>query len=77
MTKFTEIVIRDIFGDTTFLRGLDYYNRGYVSNTVKIGDILYAQVIGSSAKPYEVRAIFSDAETGTKCTCPVGFTCKH
>jgi len=77
MTKLSENAIRDIFGDTTFLKGLDYYNHGYVSNTVKIGDILYSQVIGSSAKPYEVRAFITDAETSTKCTCPVGFMCKH
>ncbi len=77
MTKLTENMIRDIFGDTTFFRGLDYYNHGYVSNTVKIGELLYSQVIGSSAKPYEVRAFISDAETSTKCTCPVGFMCKH
>ncbi len=77
MTKLTENVIREIFGDTTFLKGLDYYNHGYVSNTVKIGDILYSQVIGSSAKPYEVRAFINDAETSTKCTCPVGYMCKH
>ncbi len=69
--------MRDIFGDTTFLKGLDYYNHGYVSNTVKIGDILYSQVLGSSPKPYEVRAFISDAKTSTKCTCPVGFMCKH
>jgi uncharacterized Zn finger protein len=46
-------------------------------NTVKIGDILYSQVIGSSFKPYEVRAFINDTETSTKCTCPVGFMCKH
>ncbi len=77
MTKLTENIIRDIFGDTSFLKGLDYYNHGYVSNTVKIGDILYSQVIGGSAKPYEVRAFINDAETSTKCTCPVGYMCKH
>ncbi len=77
ITKLTENVIRDIFGDKTFSKGLDYYNHGYVSNTVKIGDILYSQVMGSSAKPYEVRAFINDAETSTKCTCPVGFMCKH
>jgi uncharacterized Zn finger protein len=77
MTKLTENIIRNIFGDTTFFKGLDYYNHGYVSNTVKIGDLLYSQVIGSLAKPYEVKAFISDAETSTKCTCPVGFMCKH
>jgi uncharacterized Zn finger protein len=77
MTKLTENIIQDIFGDTTFFKGLDYYNHGYVSNTVKIGDILFSQVIGGSAKPYEVRAFINDAETSTKCTCPVGYMCKH
>jgi uncharacterized Zn finger protein len=77
MTKLKENMIRDIFGDTTFLKGFDYYNHDYVSNTVKIDDILYSQVMGSSAKPYEVRAFINDSETSTKCTCPVGFMCKH
>jgi len=77
MAKFTENIIRDIFGDTTFLKGLDYFNHNYVLNTVKIGEILYSQVIGSSFKPYEVRAFINDTETSTKCTCPVGFMCKH
>ena len=77
MVKLNENIIREIFGDTTFLKGLDYYNHGYVSNSVKIGEILYSQVIGSSAKPYEVRAFINDTETSTKCTCPVGFMCKH
>lgn len=77
MTKLTENIIRDIFGDTTFFKGLDYYNHDYVSNTVKTGDILYSQVVGSSTKPYEVRAFINDTETSTKCTCPVGFMCKH
>ena len=77
MIKLSENIIRDIFGDKTFLKGLDYFNHSYVLNTVKIGDILYSQVIGSSFKPYEVRAFINDTETSTKCTCPVGFMCKH
>jgi uncharacterized Zn finger protein len=77
MTKLSENIIRDIFGDRTFLKGLDYFNHSYVLNTVKIGDILYSQVIGSSFKPYEVKAFINDTETSTKCTCPVGFMCKH
>ena len=76
MAKMTETVIRENFGDSTFSRGLDYYNRGRVLNAVKIGNILYAQILGSSPAPYEVRA-FIDEEISAKCTCPVGFMCKH
>lgn len=76
MTKLTENVIRDIFGNTTFSKGLDYYNNGRVLNTVKIENTIYAQVLGSSAEPYDVRA-FINEEISTRCTCPVGFMCKH
>lgn len=76
MTKLTENVIRDIFSNTTFSKGLDYYNNGRVLNTVKIENTIYAQVLGSSAEPYDVRA-FINEEISTRCTCPVGFMCKH
>ncbi len=76
MTKLTEDAIRELFGDKTFFKGLDYYEGGSVLTTVRIENILYAQVLGSAAKPYEVRASLNEM-ISTECTCPVVSMCKH
>ncbi len=77
MTELTEDEIRELFGDKTFYKGLDYYGSRRVFNSVKIENAIYAQVMGSSAEPYEVRAFIGDEVISTKCTCPVGSMCKH
>jgi uncharacterized Zn finger protein len=77
MMKLTENVIRDFFSDKTFFRGLDYYKNGNVFGPVKMDNTLYAQVLGSLEKPYEVRAFLDDQNISTRCTCPVGSMCKH
>ncbi|NJD76596.1 MAG: hypothetical protein FIB08_05790 [Candidatus Methanoperedens sp.] len=73
MAEITEGEIKETFGDKTFYKGLDYYDGRRVLDTVRIGSILYARVVGSSAKPYEVTASIS--EMHTECTCPVGSMC--
>ncbi|VVB93310.1 Uncharacterised protein [uncultured archaeon] len=75
MTELTEGTIKETFGDKTFYKGLDYYDGKRVLDTVRIGSALYAQVLGSSAKPYEVTASIN--EMHTECSCPVGSMCKH
>lgn len=77
MKALTEDTIKQIFGNTTFFKGQDYYKNGHVLGTVKFENTLFAQVMGSSAEPYEVRAFVIDSEISTKCTCPVGDMCKH
>lgn len=77
MKALTEDTIKQIFGNTTFFKGQDYYKNGHVRGTVKLEDTLFAQVMGSSPEPYEVRALIKDSEISTKCTCPVGNMCKH
>ena len=77
MAELTEDAIKDIFGDKTFFKGLAYYGGGRVFSTARMGDTFYAQVLGSSAKPYEVKALISDEKISTECTCPVKFMCKH
>ncbi len=77
MAELTEDAIKERFSDKTFFKGLGYYEGGNVLSAVKIENILYAQVLGSAAKPYEVRASINDSEISTECTCPVGFMCKH
>jgi len=77
MKALTEDTIKQIFGNTTFFKGQDYYKNGHVRGTVKLEDTLFAQVMGSSPEPYEVRALIKDSEISTKCTCPVENMCKH
>lgn len=77
MKALTEDAIKQIFGNTTFIKGQDYYKKGHVQGTVKLEDTLFAQVMGSSLEPYEVRALIKDSEISTKCTCPVENMCKH
>jgi hypothetical protein len=77
MVEFTEETIKKFFGDTTFFKGQEYYKNGHVQGTMKFENTLFAQVMGSSPEPYEVRALIKDSEISTKCTCPVGNMCKH
>ncbi|MDP2752847.1 MAG: hypothetical protein Q8P40_00415 [Nitrospirota bacterium] len=77
MKALTEDTIKQIFGNTTFFKGQDYYKNGHIQGTVKLENTLFAQVMGSSPEPYEVRALIKDSEISTKCTCPVENKCKH
>jgi tetratricopeptide (TPR) repeat protein len=56
---------------------IDYYDGGHVLRPVKIENTLYAQVLGSAATPYEVRAYIDDKNMSSECSCPVGNMCKH
>src|SRR3972149_11124737 len=77
MIELTEDAIREVFGDKTFFKGQDYYDGGHVMRPVKIENMLYGQVLGSAATPYEVRAYIDDKNMSTECSCPVGNMCKH
>jgi uncharacterized protein YeaO (DUF488 family) len=77
MAKLTDDEIKEIFGEKTFSKGLDYYKGRHVSDTIKLENTLYAHVMGSSPKPYEVRAFINDSKISTICTCPVENMCKH
>ena len=77
MMKITQDMIKDNFSERTFNRGLDYYKKGYVIGPVILDNTLYARVIGSMETPYEVKAFIGNHEIDTRCTCPVGYKCKH
>ncbi len=77
MMKVTQDMIKDRFSERTFYRGLDYYENGYVIEPVILDNTLYARVIGSMETPYEVKAFIDNNEIDTRCTCPVGYKCKH
>ncbi len=77
MMNITQDMIKDSFSERTFYRGLDYYENGYVIEPVILDNTLYARVIGTMETPYEVKAFIDNNEIDTKCTCPVGYKCKH
>lgn len=53
MVEWTMQKVRRLFGESTYAKGLDYYNDARVLTPVKIGDTLCAQVQGSAPFPYE------------------------
>ncbi len=65
MAKLTDDEIKEIFGEKTFSKGLDYYKGRHVSDTIKLENTLYAHVMGSSPEPYEVRAFINDSKIST------------
>lgn len=76
MRDITEDEIRSAFGEKTFLRGLGYFENGYVEMRVKKGNNLTGTVQGSMLHPYRVEIDIED-NIYCRCTCPVGTMCKH
>ena len=76
--------IQRAVGQVSFLRGLDYFERGMVrSAEFESPGRIRGEVSGRRSKPYAVRAIF-ELGTGGRlvrfeghCSCPVGYNCKH
>ncbi len=81
MTQFTDADIHAGANDQTYSRGDEYYHQGAVSELVRRGNLLTAQVQGSDYAPYDV-AVTLTADGGIEdaiCTCPYdwGGYCKH
>lgn len=68
--------IKQIFGDETFLKGLEYFKDERVIVKMKKGNKLIGTVLGSAPSPYKVSVKISDI-IRSRCTCPVGEMCKH
>lgn len=70
---------------STFVRGLMYAQHGAVVDVEwrPNGTNVTGRVIGSAREPYSTLAVFTPAGLGRRtfvegrCTCPVGFDCKH
>lgn len=81
MITFTEADIRAGANSQSFERGLSYYHDGSVSDVVRRGDLLMAQVQGSDYDPYEIAVTLTEAGGigSATCTCPYdwGGFCKH
>ena len=71
-------------GETSFLRGLDYFERGRVRTATFVPpDRIEGEVSGSRPEPYAVMATLAPRSDGKlvpvegRCSCPVGHNCKH
>jgi len=76
----TEATIRELARSTSYDRGQSYYEGGAVSDVVRRGETVRAEVEGSQYQPYTVRLEFDDAGVArTDCSCPYdhGGICKH
>ena len=84
METFGTDDIERAVGHVSFLRGLDYFERGMVRSVefVSPGRI-HGEVSGSRQKPYAVVAKYEPGSEGRflpvegHCSCPVGYNCKH
>ena len=84
METFGTDDIQRAVGHVSFLRGLDYFERGMVRSVefVSRGRI-HGEVSGSRQKPYAVVAKYEPGSEGGflpvegHCSCPVGYNCKH
>jgi uncharacterized Zn finger protein len=77
----TEADVRAFVGDNNFLRGLAYYRRGAVFDTLRRNGTLLARSRGSGSNEYRIAARLDEegAIEHAHCTCPVGGggRCKH
>ena len=84
LATFATSDIERAVGESSYLRGLDYFRRGSV-HTVKFGGPgrIHGVVSGSRSKPYTVVARYESGSggrlvpVGGHCSCPVGHNCKH
>lgn len=70
--------IRALASEDVFKRGMQYHRQGAVSNLVKRGNRLHAEVEGSEDEPYQISIDLTDLSEAS-CTCPYdwGDVCKH
>jgi uncharacterized Zn finger protein len=76
----TEAEIRSLATAQSYERGEDYYYTHAVTDLQKRGDMVAADVSGSSYEPYHVTIeVTKDEIISTSCTCPYDWDgiCKH
>lgn len=70
--------IRALVGAGAFQRGQDYFGSGAIYDPQRQGRTLKARCEGSYDNAYRVEVAFDDAGmSATRCSCPVGASCKH
>ena len=75
--KLTRTKLKTAFDNRSFERGENYFEQGYVVRGIKFQDKLWGQVSGSRPEPYRVSVSLKNGEVESKCSCPVGYMCKH
>jgi uncharacterized Zn finger protein len=76
----TEATVRELARAKSYNRGQSYYERGAVSDVVRRGETVRADVEGRQYQPYTVTIELDDAGVArTDCSCPYdhGGICKH
>jgi uncharacterized Zn finger protein len=76
----TKATIHSLASGQSYERGEDYYHMGAVDEIQKRGNLLMAEVEGSSYEPYQVTIeLGEDQVISSHCTCPYdwGGACKH
>lgn len=76
----TEATVGELARSKSYDRGQSYYERGAVTNVVRRGETVRADVEGSQYQPYTATLTFDDAGVAqTNCSCPYdhGGICKH
>lgn len=76
----TKATIRELARSKSYERGQSYYGQGAVSDVVRRGETVRADVEGSQYQPYTVTIEFDDTGVArTDCSCPYdyGGICKH
>ena len=84
MEAFSIYDVERAVGQVSFLRGLDYFERGMVRSAEFLSpDRIQGEVSGSRPNPYAVVAKLEPRSDGRllpvegHCSCPVGYNCKH
>jgi hypothetical protein len=78
MTTLTESTIRSLASEQSFERGREYYHSGAIYNTIRQGNTLLADCVGTDT--YHLRIELDEAGIqSASCTCPyeLGGYCKH
>ena len=78
--RISKEMIRALANAKSFARGRSYASDGAVSDLLRRGDRLTAEVEGSEFDPYQVSIrLHGDGVTDAHCTCPYdwGGYCKH
>ena len=65
--------IEDVYGETIFWRGMDYYESGNVLSAVKIKNVLRGEIDGN----YTYFTTVNLDNLNCECSCPYGLNCKH
>ncbi len=76
----TEATVRSLTTPESYSRGEGYYRSGAVGDIERRGDVLNAEVQGSSYEPYRVTVELDEAGiVAANCSCPYdwGGYCKH